>query len=75
MSTDAKPLTTAEVEGWRYALGQHWAAKIGPLGHEVVIEGDRISATTRALESARARVEELMAWVKQHNPEWLEKKS
>jgi hypothetical protein len=53
MSDDAKSLTTAEVEGWLYALGQHWAARIGPLEHEVVIESDRILATTRALETAQ----------------------
>ena len=58
MSAEPKPLkwvlTTDEVESWRVNLGEHWAAVIGPLGHEVVIDGDRILATTRALEKLEA---------------------
>ena len=50
MSDGARVLTTAEVESWQVALGRRWGARIGPRGHEVVIEGDRILATTRALE-------------------------
>ena len=59
VSSNSKTLTTSEVEGWRSTFGEHWCAKIGPLGNEVVIDGDRILATARELEKARARVVDL----------------
>lgn len=61
MSDDAKPMTPAEVVGWSYTLGDHWAARIGPLGHEVTIEGDRILATAWELAHARVLATELRA--------------
>lgn len=59
----AKPLTTAEVEGWRATLGEHWAAKIGPLGHEVVIDGDRILALAMERDELRAALQQAFQWV------------